>query len=343
MKRMLNTLYVTTQGSYLVRDNECVVVRVQKENRLRVPLHGLDGIVCFGRVACSPPLMGLCAERGISISFLNERGRFWGRVHGPVSGNVHLRMEQYRRSTDEDATSAIARAMLIGKIAGSRCVLLRAMRDHVANDATDQISSAAGRLRDIARHLTRPLTLDVARGYEGEAGKLYFGVFNHLIVAQKDAFSFERRTRRPPTDRVNAMLSFIYAILAHDTMSALEGVGLDPAVGFLHRLRPGRPGLALDVMEEFRPFLADRLILSLINRQQVKAQGFAQTVTDAVNMDDDTRKLLIRAYQERKQEEILHPFLNEKIQIGLLPHVQAMLLARHLRGDLDAYPPFVWR
>lgn len=343
MKRMLNTLYVTTQGAYLMREGDTVVVRVDKEDRLRVPLHGLSGIVCFGRVSASPPLMGVCAERDVALSFFDERGRFWARVQGPVSGNVLLRREQYRRSDDPEQTAAIARSIVAAKIANTRTVLMRALRDHPEVDGAEELRAAPAHLVRLLKPLVRDIPLDTARGYEGEAAKTYFGVFDHLIVAQKEDFHFAGRNRRPPLDNMNALLSFLYAMLAHDTAAALEGVGLDPAVGYLHRDRPGRPGLALDLMEELRPVIADRVALSLVNRQQVRGDGFTRTETGAVNMDDDTRKQVILAYQERKQEEIQHPFLEEKVAIGLLPHASALLMARHLRGDLDAYPPFLWR
>jgi CRISPR-associated protein Cas1 len=343
MKRLLNTLYVMTQGAYLKRDGETVVVVAERQVRLRLPFHGLDGIVCIGRVMCSPPLMSACALRSITISFFDERGRFWTRVQGPVSGNVLLRRRQYRLADDPTTSAEIARAMVAAKVANARTVLLRHLRDHPDALGAAEVGEASDRLRDALVALSRPIALDLVRGCEGEAGSAYFGVLDHLIVAQKADFTFSRRSRRPPLDNFNGLLSFLYAIVAHDAASALEGVGLDPAVGFLHRDRPGRPSLALDLMEEFRPLLADRLALSLVNRQQVRPRGFRTTESGAVLMDDDTRKEVLRAYQARKQEEILHPFLAEKILIGLLLHAQAMLLARHLRGDLDAYPAFIWK
>ncbi|MGD9518249.1 MAG: type I-C CRISPR-associated endonuclease Cas1c [Armatimonadota bacterium] len=343
MKRLLNTLYVTTQGAYLARDGETVVVRVEKRTRLRIPLHGLSGIVCFGRVACSPALMGLCAQRGVAISYFSLHGRFWARVQGPVSGNVLLRREQYRCADDPARSAEIARAVVIAKIANSRTALLRALRDHPKAPGADALREAADRLRLDLATLARPVPLDAVRGCEGDASRTYFATFDNLIVAQKDDFAFARRSRRPPLDRMNALLSFFYALLAHDAASALEGVGLDPAVGFLHRDRPGRPSLALDIMEEFRPLFADRLALSLVNLQQVRASGFRVTESGAVEMDDETRKQALTAYQTRKQQEIQHPFLGEAVPVGLLLHVQAMLLARHLRGDLDAYPALLWK
>jgi CRISPR-associated protein Cas1 len=343
MKQLLNTLYVTSHGAFLAKERETVLVRLEGETKIQVPVHTLGGIVCFGGVGCSPALLGLCAERGVAISFLTERGRFLARVTGPVSGNVLLRREQYRRADDPGSAADIARSVVAGKIANSRNVLLRATRDHPQSEGAGLVNAAADRLADVQRRLADPMPLDTVRGFEGEAGQAYFGVFDHLIVAQKDAFRFERRSRRPPLDAVNGLLSFLYTLLRHDVAAALEGVGLDPAVGFLHRDRPGRPGLALDLMEELRPAIADRLALSLINRQQVKSSGFVTSESGAVSMDDDTRKEVLVAYQKRKQEEIQHPFLQEQVAVGLIPHVQALLLARHLRGDLDGYPPMIWR
>lgn len=343
MKKHLNTLFVTTQGAYLAKEGETVVVKVDKEVRLRLPVHTLGGIVCFGNVSCSPFLMGFCGENGVGISFLSEQGRFLARVQGPVSGNVLLRREQYRRADDPQATAAVARAILTGKIANSRTVLQRALRDHSEKIAGGEVEHVVRRLTNHLDLLNQDLILDVLRGCEGDAAHLYFSVFDRLIVAQKEDFPFQERNRRPPRDNVNALLSFLYTLLVHDVRSALEGVGLDPAVGFLHRDRPGRPGLALDLMEEFRPFLADRLTLSLINLRQVQAKGFQKSDSGAVLMTEDARKKVLIAYQERKQEEIIHPYLEEKVSVGLLFHVQALLLARHLRGDLDGYPPFVWR
>jgi CRISPR-associated protein Cas1 len=256
---------------------------------------------------------------------------------------VLLRREQYRRADDLQASSAIARAVVTGKIANCRTVLQRSLRDHSDKIEADAVSCASQYLVHSIRRLQCEQSLDIVRGFEGDAANTYFSVFNHLITSQKDIFIFDERNRRPPLDNVNCLLSFLYTLLMHDVRSALETVGLDPAVGFLHRDRPGRYGLALDIMEEFRPFFADRLALSLINLCQVQGKGFSQKESGAVLMNDDTRKTVLVAYQKRKQEEILHPFINEKVTIGLLPHVQAMLMARYLRGDLDCYPPFIWR
>jgi len=343
MRHLLNTLYVTTQGSYLSRDGETVLVRVEQETKLRVPVHTLGGIVCFGQVSCSPPLMEMCCARSVGISFLSEQGRFWARVQGRVSGNVLLRREHYRRADSEETSATVARAMVTGKVANCRAVLLRAARDYPEAPASGAVSATAERLAHLLRDLQQPQPLDAVRGMEGDGARSYFGVLDHLITAQKEEFFFRERSRRPPLDNVNALLSFLYTLLVHDCSAALEAVGLDPAVGFLHRDRPGRPSLALDLMEEFRPVIADRVALTLINRQQVKGDGFRRTETGAVMMNDATRKEVLVGYQKRKQEELRHPFLGETVPIGLLPHVQAVLLARFIRGDLDGYPPFLWR
>ena len=343
MKRLLNTLYVTTQGAYLSKEGETVLVNVEKETRLRLPIHNLGGIVCFGRVSLSPFLVGFCGERGVSISHLTENGRFLGRYQGPVSGNVLLRREQYRWADDMDQSARIAGAMVAAKIVNSRHALRRSARDGRDPEAKRIISEAADGMEAILGALKNERDLEAIRGREGEAAALYFRVFDHLIATGKDDFYFHERSRRPPLDNVNTLLSFLYTLLAHDAASALEGVGLDPAVGFLHRDRPGRPSLALDLMEEFRPVLADRLVLSLINRKQVKPGGFVKTESGGVRMNDDTRKEVLVAYQKRKQEEVIHPFLGETVSVGHLVHLQALLLARYIRGDIDGYPPFVWR
>ena len=343
MKRHLNTLFVTTQGAYLAKEGETVLVRVEKETRLRIPIHTIGGIVCFGNVTCSPFLMGFCAERDVAISFLTEWGRFLARVQGPVSGNVLLRREQYRRADDMDTSAQMAKSVLTGKLANSRAVLQRALRDHSSKLNADEVREASKKIGYSLERIQSNQPLDVLRGIEGDAAHTYFSVFDHLIISQKEDFVFRDRNRRPPLDRVNCLLSFLYTLVLHDVRSALESVGLDPAVGFLHRDRPGRPSLALDMMEEFRPFLADRLTLSLINLNQVQKKGFQEMESGAVLMDDDTRKTLLVAYQKRKQDEIFHPFIEEKVTIGLLFHTQALLLARCLRGDLDGYPTFIWK
>ena len=343
MKQHLNTLFVTTQGAYVASEGEAVLVRVEQETRLRVPIHMIGGIVCFGRVSCSPALMGICGERGVTISYLSEHGRFLARVEGPVSGNVLLRRAQYRQSEDPYKSADIARAVVTGKVANCRNVLLRAVRDHPEGTSVLAIRSAAEQLGQALDRIQTRLPLDTVRGIEGESARAYFQVFDHLITNQKEDFFFHARSRRPPLDNVNSLLSFVYTLLTHDARSALETVGLDPAVGFLHRDRPGRPALALDLVEEFRPVLGDRLVLSLVNKRQIQGKGFIKSETGASLMEEETRKTLLTAYQERKQEVITHPFLGEETTVGMLVHLQARLLARHLRGEMDGYPPVIWR
>jgi len=343
MRALLNTLYVNTQGAWLSQDGDTVAVRVEHQIKLRVPIHTLNGIVCFGQVSCSPFLLGLCAERGVGLSFLTEHGRFLARVQGPVSGNVLLRRKQYRLADDAAGAAAVARAVVLAKVSNCRTVLLRAARDRVEDESSARIHAAARRLRGILDEISGQDSVDRIRGHEGDAAREYFEVFDHLILVAKHDFFFRGRSRRPPLDSMNALLSFLYTLLTHDTVSALETVGLDPAVGYLHSERPGRPSLALDLIEELRPVLADRLALTLVNRQQISSSGFRRLETGAVVMDDHTRKAVLMAWQKRKQEEIVHPFLGESIPLGLAPYVQAMLLARQLRGDLDSYPCFFWR
>lgn len=344
MKKLLNTLYVTTQGAWLARERENVLVRVEQETRLRLPVHNLGSIVGFGQVSASAPLMGLCAERGVSLNFFTEQGRFLARVEGPVSGNVLLRRAQYRRSDTPESSAELAATLVAAKIANSRFVLQRALRDRPKSSHRNNIEAAIDHLATLLRRVRNSsMELDSIRGYEGAAAHAYFEVFNHLILSDSGDFEFKGRNRRPPRDAVNALLSFVYTLLRHDIASALEGVGLDPAVGFLHRDRPGRPALGLDLMEELRAPLADRLVLALINRKQVSPGGFSVDETGGVSMDNDTRKSVLVAWQERKQESVRHPYLNESVPIGLIPHLQARLLANHLRGELDAYPAFIWR
>jgi CRISP-associated protein Cas1 len=343
MKKHLNTLFVMTQGSYLSKEGETVVVKCEKKVVQQVPIHMLGGIVCFGNITCSPFLMGFCAERSVGISFLTENGRFMARVQGPVSGNVLLRRSQYRQADDMNKTTDIVKAILTGKLANSRTVLERALRDHSEKLNSDEIQVVSLRLKEYLKDIQSGSSPDVLRGIEGQSALNYFSVFDHLILTQKSDFFFKGRNRRPPMDNVNCLLSFLYTLLMHDVRSALESVGLDPAVGFLHRDRPGRPGLALDMMEEFRSFIADRLTLSLINLRQIKSSGFKKAESGAISMDDETRKTILVAYQKRKQDEIFHPYLEEKIYVGLLFHIQALLMARFLRGDIDGYPPFIWK
>jgi CRISPR-associated protein Cas1 len=339
MKQHLNTLYVTTQESYLAKDGECIAVHQGGSLKSKIPIHTLGGLVLFGQISCSPFLLGHCAEHGVAVSWLTENGRFLASMHGPVRGNVLLRREQYRKADSPEASVSIARAVTIGKIANCRTILLRTARERPA----PEFDVVCNRLSACMKRLHPDLPLDVVRGIEGEAANAYFSVFDRLISNADPAFRFSGRNRRPPLDPVNCLLSFLYTLLTHDIRSALESCGLDPAVGFLHRDRPGRPSLARDMIEEFRPYLADRLACTLINRGQLKAKGFKKTESGAVIMDDATRKEVLVAWQERKQEEVEHPFLQERRPIGLVWHNQARLLARHIRGDMEAYPPFVIR
>ncbi len=341
MKKLLNTLFVTTQGAYLNKEGECVIISVERIVKLRLPIHTISGIICFGNVMASPPLMALCAENNVLISFLSENSRFFARVHGHHSGNVLLRRQHYRIADDEKASLKIVRNIITGKISNERAVLHRYARDHAPGSV--EVEQAMKYLENSIARLDAASSVDSARGIEGDSARIYFSLFDNLIVSQKEDFKFEGRNKRPPLDNVNAMLSFVYTLLAHDVESALEAVGLDPCVGFLHCDRPGRPGLALDIMEELRPFFADRLVLSLINLQRVKAKGFRKTESGAVLMDDATRKEVLVAYQERKKEEIFHPFIEEKISFGMIPYVQALLLARCIRRDIESYPPFFWK
>ena len=345
MKRHLNTLYVQTQGAYLKKDGEAVAVKIEDKTALRVPLLQLDGIATFGRVSASPFLLGACAEEGISFSMLTRHGRFLAAIQGFTPGNVLLRREQYRRADNPDASLEIAKPVVAAKIANLRTVLLRAARDHGADGAesTRSAKNAARRMAHDASTAMNATSLDQLRGIEGESSATYFRSFDTMVTANQAGFRFENRSRRPPMNPCNALLSFLYTLLAHDYRSACESVGLDAQSGYLHRNRPGRPSLALDLMEALRPVMADRLALSLINRQQIKPQGFKATESGAVVMTEATRKTVLVAWQKRKQDELTHPFLNEKIALGLLPHIQARLLARYLRGDHDLYPEFIWR
>ncbi len=344
MKKLLNTLYITTEGASLRKDGENLVADVESVERARIPLHMLASVVVFGAIYLSPPLIGACAAAGITIVLLDRNGRFAARVEGPVSGNVLLRRAQYRAS---EAPEDVVRSLVLGKVANQRSVLMRALRDYGSQyTETDRVEivNATDRLAHILRRVElRDDNADRMRGSEGEAANIYFSVFDHLIRVSEPQMRWRGRSRRPPLDAVNALLSFLYTLLTHDCRSACESVGLDPAVGFLHRDRPGRPSLALDLLEELRPVLADRLALSLINRKQVGPKDFESREGGAVLMTDDARKAVLTAWQERKKEERLHAFIEEKIPLGLVPYVQAQMLARNLRGDLDAYPPWFWK
>ncbi len=346
MKQHLNTLFVTLEGSYLRKDGAAIEVRHEGETKLRVPLHNLEGIACFGwDISCSSALMAACAEAKVALSFHNPHGKFLAASNGFTSGNILLRREQYRRADHEPASVAIAANMISAKLANTRHVLMRAARDHGEKCAERAfaLTKAADFLAVRLRLIPKAVTLDTLRGIEGDSAAAYFAVFPNLLTNHDPAITISGRSRRPPLDPVNALLSFLYALLMHDCRSALESCGLDPQCGFLHRDRPGRPSLALDLMEEFRAFLADRTALSLFNRQQITIKDFDLKENGAVLLKEDSRKKVLTAWQERKQAEFNHPFLDEKTTIGLLPQLQARLLARHLRGDIDAYPAFLAR
>jgi CRISPR-associated protein Cas1 len=342
MKHLANVLYITSPEAYLSLDGENIVIKKEEHISTRLPLHNLENIVCFNYQGISPALMGACADRNIGLCFITPNGRFLARVSGKVKGNVLLRKKQYTVSENEEESVPFAASFLIGKIYNTRKVIERALRDHAMLVDAPTLSKASAFLKQTLSAIPQCNSTSELMAFEGSAAKIYFGVFNQLILQQREEFQFEGRSRRPPLDNMNSLLSFLYTLLVNEAVSALEAVGLDPYVGFLHVDRPGRPSLALDLMEELRPVFADRLALSLVNRKQVTAKGFVQKESGGILMDDETRKTVLSAWQERKQEEILHPYLKERIPFGLIPHIQAMLLARCLRGDLDAYPPFFW-
>ena len=343
MRKLLNTLYVTSPDAHLGRERENVLIYIEDEVRFRIPIHNLEGIVTFGYTGASPALMHLCTSRGVALSFLSPSGRLLAKVASPVQGNVLLRKRQYELSDDPKITLELARSFVLGKLMNSRTVLRRFLRDHAYREGNQEVDQAA---RTITGQIDKNLnanSLEVLRGIEGEAARTYYSVFNYLILDSKDAFYFHGRSRRPPLDRTNAVLSFLYSLLAHDCAAALETVGLDPQVGFLHRIRPGRSSLSLDLMEELRPYLVDRLTLALINTQQIDARDFVVKETGGILMTDEGRKKIINAWQTRKQQEVTHPYFDERFEVGLIPYAQAMLLARCIRGDIDGYPPFLMK
>lgn len=339
MKKHLNTLYITSDDAYVRKERETFVVEVNNKKVFQAPTHSIENIVCFGFKPLTPALMAYCAENNVGISYLSETGKFLARVYGAQQGNVLLRKTQYAIADDEFQSLKIARPITAAKVSNYRSLLLRHQRNHPDN-CPDEVVLAAETMGRRLTNIEKCEGLEELRGYEGECATLYFGVLTNLITAQQEDFVFTQRLKRPPLDPSNALLSFLYAILVNDVRSALETVGLDPQVGFLHQIRSGRPSLALDIMEEFRAYLGDRVMLNLINLKQVTKKDFEIRESGEVRMSDDARKALLKAYQKRKQEEITHPFLGEKMTIGLLPHVQAQLLARYIRGDIPEYPPF---
>jgi CRISPR-associated protein Cas1 len=343
MKKLLNTLFITQSDVYLSLDGDNIVLLKEQEKLGRLPLHNLESIVSFGYTGASPALMGYCAERNISLIFLTINGRFIARVIGKSKGNVVLRKKQYRISDDEELSAKVARNFIVGKIYNNKWIIERMTRDYPLRIDVDQFKAISQHLSSIILEVRKCQDLERLRGLEGQAAISYNKLFNQMILQQKDDFYFHSRSRRPPQDNVNALLSFAYTLLANDTASALEGVGLDAYVGFLHRDRPGRVSLALDVMEELRGVYADRFVLSLINKKVVNNEDFLKKENGAVIMTDEARKKFLTAWQNKKQEKITHPYLGDKISWGLVPHTQALLLARYLRNDLDEYPPFLWK
>ena len=343
MKRLLNTLYITSEKRYLSLDGENVVIKEEDHEAGRMPLHNLDMIVTFSRFGVSPALMGKCAERNISIVFLTPQGAYLARVEGKTRGNVLLRKKQYQVSESDSKSVLIARNFILGKVYNARWIVERMKRDHPMQVNVERLAQISERLKESMHIIVACESTETLRGYEGELASAYFSVFNDMILQQKDEFFFHGRNRRPPLDNVNALLSFSYTLLTNMTAAALETVGLDPCVGFLHGDRPGHYSLALDMMEELRPALADRFVLRMINKRMVTVKDFQKKEDGAVLLTDDARKIILSEWQKRKQEEILHPYLDEKIPWGMVPYAQAMLLARHLRGDIEAYPPFFWK
>lgn len=343
MRKFLNTLFVLSEDSYLALDGETVLVLAGEEKRGQFPLHTLEGILCFSYKGASPALMGKCARDGINLCFLTPRGRFLARVCGENPGNVLLRKTQYRVSDDEMQSCRYARGFIFGKVYNCRWSLERTRRDHGLRVNEDALSRASAQLADSLPDILTQTELGTLRGLEGKAAAVYFGAFDELILNQRETFSFSERSRRPPLDPINAMLSFAYSLLANNCAGALESVGLDAYVGFLHRDRPGRTSLALDLMEELRPWFADRFVVTLVNNRVIRPEHFSRQASGAVLMTDEGRKAFLSAWQKRLAEPITHPYLKEKMAWGLVPYIQALLLARRLRGDLDDYPPFLWK
>lgn len=343
MKQLLNTLFVTSEDIYLSLEGENILANREKQVVARYPLHTLQTVITFSYAGASPALMGACAEKGIGLAFCNPRGKFLARVSGESSGNVLLRREQHRIADDPARSCAIARNMIFGKLSNSAASIRRTLRDHAPRVSGSELEDASGHIKELLPQVLTVSDPDALRGLEGVGATAYFGVFDLLILSRKEDFFFHGRNRRPPMDRINAMLSFAYRLLAHDCASALESVGLDSYVGFLHRDRPGRASLALDLMEELRPCMADRFVLTLVNNRMIRPEDFQAQDSGAVLLTEDGRKKFLKAWQERKRDTMTHPYLDEKMSWGMVPYVQALLLARFIRGDLEAYPPFLWK
>lgn len=340
-RELLNTLFVLTEEALVRLDGETLKVEVDGEKRLQVPIHHLGSVMLFGTASITRQAIARCAEEGRAVNFMDFAGRFKARVEGPASGNVLLRLAQFAAYADPLRTAHISRCVVAGKLRNQRENLLRSARDTKDSDGAAALRTAAEEIANLVRGLPLQEDIDAIRGAEGQGSALYFEQFGRMLTVPTVDFSFATRTRRPPRDRVNALLSFLYALLTADCRASCEGVGLDPQIGFLHAPRPGRPALALDILEEFRPVLGDRLALTLINRRQIRPEHFEERDGGSVLLNEPGRKAVLAAYQERKKEEVVHPLLKDKAPLGLLPHLQARLLARHLRGDLDHYPPFL--
>lgn len=342
MRKLLNVLYVLTQDSYLYHQNEAICIKIGGTEKTRIPSHTIESIMCFGNTTVSTPFIEFCGLHRISLAFLSPYGKFYGRIYGPVTGNVLLRKKQFEALDNKTLSSTIAKSILLTKFANCRTYLLRSAREQTVDTKRINLTLAADKISDSAKLLIDSNDLESMRGIEGKAASDYFSVFDEMLKVPKEELVFDKRSRRPPENEVNALLSFLYMLLKNSVQSALECVGLDPAVGFLHALRPGRPALALDLMEELRAPLCDRMAISLINLRQIKASDF-ENLNGRYILSDKARRIVIDEWQKRKREEILHPFINEKIEIGLIPYVSSQLLARVLRGDLDEYPAFLWR
>lgn len=343
MRHLLNTLYVLSENAYLSLDGENIVARCEESEVGRIPLHSIEAVISFSYAGASPALMGACASKGISLSFYNPKGKFLARIQGESRGNVLLRRQQYRYADSEEESLKVARNFIVGKLFNERWVLERSLRDHGMRIDSGRVKAVSESLSESISKAQESGTIAELRGIEGDAAASYFGVFDELILRGKDKFHFSGRNRRPPKDPVNAMLSLFYTVLANDCAAALEGVGLDPYVGLMHVDRPGRASFALDLMEELRAVMVDRFIVSSINNRIIKANDFEFRESDEVRLTPEGRRALFNAWQNRKKDKIVHPFIKEKIPWGLVPHIQALLMARYIRGDLDGYPPFLWK
>lgn len=343
MRKLLNTLYITNSQTDLSKVGETVLVMRKEEKVMQVPIHNIEGIVIFTPGKITPQLIELCAERNVHISMISYSGRFICRIQNPVSGNVVLRRQHYRLTDNKESKLGVAKNFVLGKVFNCRCILQRLLRDHAKCVDSNSIKVVISHLNQSLKRIEKIDNIDSLRGMEGDAAKMYFSVFNEFILDKNSGFVFNGRSRRPPLDEVNALLSFFYTILAHEVEAALETVGLDPQVGFLHEERSGRYSLALDMMEELRPYLVDRFVITMINNKQVNINDFVKKESGAIFLKDEAKKKVIAAWQTRKMDEITHPFLKERIEVGVIMYSQALLLARFIRGDLDGYPVFMMR